>query len=146
MEYSKFSFQLTPTDSNAQLGFEAWINDQCVFNTNSVNESSTITGYLPSDSQDAEHILKFVLKNKQLTDTQISSNGEIIKDACIEISNLTFDNIELGQIVNNLARYYHDFNGTQSQVEESFYGTMGCNGTVELKFTTPIYLWLLENM
>jgi hypothetical protein len=23
---------------------------------------------------------------------------------------------------------------------------MGCNGTVSLKFTTPIYMWLLETM
>ena len=27
-----------------------------------------------------------------------------------------------------------------------FFGNMGCNGYVSLKFATPIYLWLLEHM
>jgi len=45
-----------------------------------------------------------------------------------------------------LAQYQHDFNGTGNPTIDKFYGEMGCNGTVSLKFTTPIYLWLLENM
>jgi len=45
-----------------------------------------------------------------------------------------------------LATYTHDFNGTKELTQEKFYGVMGCNGTVSLKFATPIYLWLLENM
>ena len=44
------------------------------------------------------------------------------------------------------AVYTHDFNGTQPEIEDTFFGEMGCNGTVSLRFTTPIYLWLLENM
>ena len=42
--------------------------------------------------------------------------------------------------------YSHDFNGTQSMVNDSFHGRAGCNGTMSLKFSTPMYLWLLENM
>jgi hypothetical protein len=45
------------------------------------------------------------------------------------------------------AEYHHDCNGTAQQVIlDKFYREMGCNGTVSLKFTTPVYLWLLENM
>ena len=146
MDYSKFSFHLTPTDPTAKLGFETWVNDQCIFNTDHVHEESTVTGYLPDDNVEAEHTLRFVLKNKQPENTQLTDAGEIAHDACLQIDNLIFDGIELGHMFNRLTVYQHDFNGTQAPVKESFFGTLGCNGTAELKFTTPIYLWLLENM
>jgi hypothetical protein len=146
MENSTFSFVLTPTDPAAKLGFEAWINDQCVFDSDCVSSSVTVTVNLPSDSAETEHTLKLVLKNKLSEHTQISESGEIVNDACLTVSNLSFDGIELGQMVNDLAMYQHDFNGTQPTIQEQFFGTMGCNGTVRLKFSTPIYLWLLENM
>jgi hypothetical protein len=45
-----------------------------------------------------------------------------------------------------VAKYQHDFNGTGKLTTQNFYGELGCNGTVSLKFSTPIYIWLLENM
>ena len=146
MEHSTFSFDLTPTNPTAELGFEVWISDQCVFDSNCVTNTVTVTGNLPSDDIEAEHTLKLLLKNKQPEHTQLSELGEILQDSCLIISNLKFDGIELGQIVNNLSVYQHDFNGTQALTTDKFFGTMGCNGTAELKFSTPIYLWLLENM
>ena len=146
MEQSKFSFKLIPTNSAIPLGFEAWINDQCVFDTDHVTEAMSVSGDLPDDSVTTEHTLKMVLKYKTPEHTKISESGEILDDACLEISELSFDNINLGQLVNDLTVYEHDFNGTSTIIEDRFYGTMGCNGTVELRFTTPIYLWLLENM
>jgi hypothetical protein len=49
-------------------------------------------------------------------------------------------------MVTEQAVYTHDFNGTQQEIQDEFYSEMGCNGTVSLKFSTPIYLWLLEHM
>jgi hypothetical protein len=146
MQQSTFSFQLTPTNPAVALGFECWINDQCVFDTEHVADSVIVSGNLPDDNVETDHTLKIVLKNKLPEHTAISESGEILHDACLEIANLTFDDIELGQMVNELAVYEHDFNGTQPVTKEQFFGTIGCNGTVALKFTTPIYLWLLENM
>ena len=59
---------------------------------------------------------------------------------------LAFDEIELKQIFIDHAVYTHNFNGTQTEIQDKFYGEMGCNGTVSFKFTTPVYLWLLENL
>ena len=146
MQQSTFSFDLTPTNPAVKLGFEAWINDQCVFDTDCVSSTVTVTGDLPSDNVEAKHALKLVLKNKRPEHTQLSDSGQILQDSCLTVSNLVFDGIKLGQIVNELAVYYHNFNGTCPAIKEQFFGTMGCNGTVELKFSTPIYLWLLENM
>jgi hypothetical protein len=146
MEQSKFSFELTTTNPSAKLGFEVWINDQCVFDTDHVVESLTITGSLPTDDIETEHTLSLVLKNKQSDHTTVSESGEILQDSCLTISQLKFDNIALGNLVNEIAVYEHDFNGSRAVINDRFFGIMGCNGTVTLKFATPIYLWLLENM
>lgn len=146
MENSTFSFRLTPSDPAVELGFEVWVNDQCIFNTEHVAQSCLILGVMPNDDIEAEHVLKLVLKNKQPEHTKISPSGEIVSDAVLEITDVKFDDVELGQIVHNLTVYQHNFNGTQPTTQQKFYGVMGCNGTAELKFTTPIYLWLLENM
>jgi hypothetical protein len=146
MENSKFSFKLTPTDPAAELGFEVWVNDQCVFDTEHVAESLTITGDLPNDNVETDHTLKMVLKNKLPEHTTISESGEILHDACLEITELRFDGIDLGFNILQTTVYRHNFNTTDELSEHKFFGTMGCNGGVELKFSTPIYLWILENM
>ena len=99
-----------------------------------------------SGEHDGEHTLKLILKNKTAAHTKIDEQGNILSDATLAISNLAFDEIKLGHMVTKLATYDHDFNGTKAPVQDQFYGEMGCNGTVSLGFTTPIYLWLLENM
>jgi hypothetical protein len=42
--------------------------------------------------------------------------------------------------------YTHNFNDTQPEIQDTFHGIAGCNGTISLQFNTPVYLWLLENM
>ena len=146
MNYSKFSFTLTPTDPTAKLGFETWINDQCVFRTDHVHEMTTVTGYLPADDVETDHVMKLVLTGKTAEHTRVNEAGEIVQDALLNIDEIEFDSIKLGCLVHDLFQYHHDFNGTGSATTDQFFGTLGCNGTVELKFSTPIYLWFLENM
>ncbi len=98
------------------------------------------------DTDDETHVLEFVLSGKTSDHTRITEQGEIVSDVTVQIKDIAFDDIVIDQIFSELAEYHHDFNGTQSAVIERFYGTMGCNGTVRLQFTTPIYIWLLENM
>ena len=98
------------------------------------------------DTDDQSHVLEFVLSGKTIEHTKITDQGEITSDVRVRIQDIAFDDIEIDQIVSELAEYHHDFNGTQPATVDRFYGEMGCNGTVRLEFTTPIYLWLLENM
>ncbi len=78
--------------------------------------------------------------------TKINDAGEITQDALLSVANIQVDGIDISQISANLIEYHHDFNGGQDAIVDRFYGTMGCNGQLKLRFTTPIYLWLLENM
>jgi hypothetical protein len=86
------------------------------------------------------------MKGKKQEDTKVDESGNIINDSIIDIKNISFDDIEIDQLVYGLSEYIHDSNGTSEKSSHKFYGHMGCNGYVELKFSCPIYLWLLENM
>jgi hypothetical protein len=140
----KIGCVINTTDYKSALGIEIWLDDQQIFNQDWVTEPQTIN-YEFSDL-DADHELRFVMKNKTADHTKVDELGSIVKDACLIISDLAFDEIALGQIVTEKAEYTHNFNGTGSLTQHKFFGEIGCNGVVSLKFTTPVYLWLLENM
>jgi hypothetical protein len=131
------------TDPDTALGFEAWFDDQKFFDIDHVQAQQKI---IVEIDDEGEHELRFVLKNKTSDHTQVDVAGNIVSDARLIIANLAFDEIKLGHIITEQAIYTHDFNGTQTTTQAKFYGEMGCNGTVSLKFTTPIYVWLLEHM
>ena len=144
MNNASISCSISTSDPSTNLGLEIWLDTQQLFVTDHVD--NTVDLIWPLDDDEADHELCFIMKNKTTDLTQVDKNGNIIKDAVIKITNLSFDEIELRQVFNDHAEYTHDFNGTKDMVTEKFYGEMGCNGTVSLEFTTPIYLWLLENM
>ena len=139
-----FCCNITPTNAAAALGMEIWIDNQKLFDQDHVQASHQISTDLSDD--DGEHELRLVLKNKLSEHTQVDADNNIVSDARISVSNIEFDGIALDQLVPDLAEYQHNFNGTGSLTIDKFYGELGCNGTVTLKFTTPVYLWLLENM
>ena len=138
------SFDLDTTDVTIPLGFEAWFDNKKFHNIDHVANRQNISIEIPDD--EASHELRFVLKNKTAEHTQIDATGNIVTDARLNITNIAFDTIQLGQLISEQATYEHDFNGTHALAQHKFYGEMGCNGTVRLKFSTPVYLWLLEHM
>jgi hypothetical protein len=141
---TKINCTIGTSNGTVPLGLEIWLDNVCVLNIDSVTHEQDFETTCSDD--DAEHDLKFILKNKKPEHTTVSSTGEIITDAVLYIKDIKFENIDVGQFVFDSATYTHDFNGSGSTVQEQFYGTMGCNGTVALKFSTPVYLWILEHM
>jgi hypothetical protein len=144
MENTKITFLVLPTSPGAELGFETWLDNQMVFSVDHVRQNTEIS--VPVIDDENDHVLKLVLKGKLPEHTTIGPTGEIVSDAMLEIRNLSFDDISLGHMFYEQAVYTHDFNGTDAKTQHDFFGHMGCNGTVELKFSTPVYLWLLEHM
>ena len=141
---TKFSVTITPSDPAVPLGMEVWLDGDKIFDQAHVSQAETFNHDL--NDQDGDHELQFVLKNKLRKHTQLDADKNIIKDARIKIDNIMFEEIDVKQIVIDQAEYRHNFNGHGVDTTEKFYGEMGCNGTVTLKFSTPIYLWLLEKM
>ena len=144
MDKIKLSLDITNPSEFHNLGIELWLNKTMFFD----NLISPGTHHIihEFESDDADHILKIKLKNKNNEHTKINESGEIISDALINISNLCIDEIMIDQLMSDLAEYVHDGNGSKTIAVHTFYGDLGCNGHVQLKFSTPVYLWLLENM
>lgn len=92
------------------------------------------------------HQLKFVMTGKTTEHTKLDVDGNIVSDAVLEFSAVEFDDINVDALLQKLAEYTHDFNGSGHAITDSFYHAMGCNGTVSLEFASPLYLWLLEHM
>ena len=141
---STISFDINTSDSTAKIGVAVWINDTCVYQTDHLTEPQHVNCEVTDDDGDRE--LRIMISGKTLDHTLVDKTGNIIKDVVVNISNITIDEIDVGQLFNEKCVYTHDFNGTQPEIEDTFYGVAGCNGTISLKFSTPIYLWLLENM
>jgi len=95
---------------------------------------------------DGEHELRIVISGKTADHTRVDKTGNIVKDATLQISNVVIDELDVNQLFLEKCVYTHTFNGTQPEIADTFHGVAGCNGTIAFEFSTPIYLWLLENM
>jgi hypothetical protein len=138
-------FDISTTDAAAKLGVEVWLDDVCVYQTDHVTETCHFRHDI-NDEHEVAHRLKIIMTGKTSDHTQLDSNGAIVKDAMLSITNITMDEINIDYVFHKLATYQHDFNGTGPSGSHAFFKYMGCNGTVEFEFSTPCYLWLLENM
>lgn len=138
------SFDINTSDPQCQLGLEIWL-DNVLIHTYQHVHSLIEFGHSIDDDDDADHQLKLVLFGKTADHTVIDDSGNIVKDACWTVSNVKMDEIDVSQLFFQHAAYTHDFNGSQESITDSFFGTAGCNGTIVFKFSSPTYLWLLEN-
>ena len=143
MNTSVLTFMVQSTGPDLHLTVK--LDDHIIYDR-SPSDSPENISYSFDDSVETEHLLCFEMSGKLPEHTTISESGEITQDRLIKISDVAFDDIILGQVFIEATKYRHDYNGTGNFVEEKFYGAIGCNGRVEMRFSTPIYLWLLENM
>jgi hypothetical protein len=147
MDPIKLEFDIGTTDAECELGVKVSIDGNVIYNNPYLVDPYHVSHDI--SDEEGEHELTIELYGKLPQHTKIDDQGNIVKDTMITVENIKIDDIDLSTILMSaplLIQYHHDFNGTQPAVVDSFYGSMGCNGIVTLKFATPIYLWLLENM
>jgi len=137
-------FNISTTDSTAELGIRVYLNGAKIYENSHVKESYNFSHEI-SDTE-GEHELGIEMFGKLQSHTIIDEDGQILKDAMLTVENVEFDGIDISDIMRLVGDYHHDFNGTRAATVAKFYGNLGCNGVVKLKFKTPVYLWLLENM
>jgi hypothetical protein len=141
---STVSFDIDTTNPNIKLGVEVWLDQQLLIDCAHVVKAMPVK--VSVDDDDGEHELRVVLKNKRVNDTVVDGEGNIVSDGCLTVRNFKFDDIEVDQLVSEQAVYRHSFNTDLTVTDNRFYWNMGCNGTMSLKFSTPIYIWLLEHL
>ena len=144
METAKISFDIETSDATCPFGVEILLDNTVLLKTDHVQQKITFLHVMNDD--DGEHELRVVIQGKTSMHTQIDDQGNITKDAVLQISNVSIDEIDINQLFQEKCIYTHNFNNTQPEIEDTFHGIAGCNGTMSFKFSTPIYLWLLENM
>jgi len=115
-------------------GQPVWVND-AVGTRHAINYEFAET--------EGPHTLEFVMSGKLPEHTKVDGDT-IVSDALLYIENFVFDDLDVTHFVQKSATYTHDCNGTQAMQSHPFYRDLGCNGTVQLKFTSPLYLWVLE--
>jgi|LakMenE01Jun11ns_1017448.scaffolds.fasta_scaffold8904586_1 hypothetical protein len=137
---SIITLDVASTDTSSGLALSIWLDDQCVFQTQHVREPIRYNQVVNDDP--GKHELKIVMSGKTQNDTFIDDHGNIVKDALLNIA-FSVDNINFDEVFQKNAVYTHNFNGAQNEIVDTFHGLMGCNGVLSLKFTTPLFIWVL---
>lgn len=140
---AKLSFCVAATGSDLRLIVR--LDDEVLYDHYPTIESIYVEREF-ADHGDRVHLLSWEMQGKLPEHTEISPSGAILRDRHITVTDMAFDNIQLGHVFSQTTSYHHDTNGTTGVITQPFYGVMGCNGRAEMRFSTPIYLWLLENM
>lgn len=107
-----------------------------------VSAETEIIEFSADIEDDQEHILEIRLENKTNRDT-VTENGEIVKDTLLNIDSIAIDDIELGELKWSMSEFVADDPSRPTLLRCV---NLGWNGSYRLKFTSPFYLWLLENM
>lgn len=103
--------------------------------------------YTFSDSDTVqEHLMEFVLEGKLPEHTIVDDQGNIVSDVTVAVKNKAFESVAVDTVFNQKTVYQHNFNGSSEPIDDEFHNIMGCNGCASFRFTTPIYLWMLENL
>ena len=144
MQTSCISFSIGSSDYSKSIGVIVRLNNQVLFEQQHLTELVNFSHNISDEP--GEHELEIQLINKKLEHTKIDQQGNLTEDVVLEITNLAFDGLYLTNILSKVAEYHHSYNGNSKEFVDKFFGVMGCNGTVKIKFTTPIYIWLLENL
>ena len=98
------------------------------------------------DNIEAEQQVTIEMCGKTTDHTTIDANGNIVHDVVVNVNKIIIDDNDVTALFcTGKQCYTHNFNGTQDSLVDEFYGVIGCNGVVSIAFTTPIFIWLLDN-
>tara|TARA_B100000902_G_C26939700_1_gene730392 strand:- start:95 stop:577 length:483 start_codon:yes stop_codon:yes gene_type:complete len=133
-----------------------------------INDESHFAGEITSDEKDPtviefEHELtegndySLIIKRtgKGKNQTLINDKGDILKDQMLHIKHIEIDEIDIGALVYEgvyTPEYQEPWASQQREagtdLKESFKNVtqMGHNGEWRLTFSSPFYMWLLDNL
>ena len=144
-ESVKFEITLSGTYWDRVPEFSITIDDQ-EFVRDSVTEGKTFT--FETELTESEHVLRIEFLNKEDEDVKKDQyedpdNFEVLADMLLNIEKISIDDIE----IENLKWSASTFTPKDPHKETlDNCVNLGWNGTYEIRFTSPVYLWLLENL
>jgi hypothetical protein len=135
---------------------EILINDESHYRSEitGTEDNPTVIEFQHTLEEDETYTLKILRSGKDKRQTVVEDN-KIIKDQLLHIKSIEIDEIDVGSLVYEgvYTPEYPEPWATQQRdagikLPESFKNVtnMGHNGVWELKFSSPFYMWLLENL
>lgn len=120
-----------------------FIDDEEIF-AGEIEEKTTVTADVKDDEN--KHKIKLVLSGKTMHDTVTDGNGgPIINDVLLNVHDIRFDDISVGQCVHTYSVYKPEEENAPEELVKNCVN-LGWNGVWEFPFEMPIYIWLLENL
>ena len=152
-EQLAFKITLSGTYHKKVPLYSIYINDKLIVENSITVESDQpeIIEFVTDELNEGDHELKIRLDNKEPSDTIKDPNSEelvILNDMLLNIHDIEIDQVSLSHIIRS-AEYFLD--EPQSFNDEEITKLTNCvnlgwNGSYVLKFSSPFYMWLLENL
>jgi hypothetical protein len=112
-------------------------------------EKDTVVEIDVEIQNDTENFLTIEYMNKDAKrDVVLDEDGLPVADKRIEINSISFDDIELEffQLTNPDTFKYEPVDPEGCETTGFDASKLAWNGKTTLRFTTPVYIWLLENL
>jgi hypothetical protein len=148
-----FKVGLSGTSEKKQPRFSIAV-DGNVVQEDILSQAPNVTEYFEFDVSLTEepHELQISLLNKESADTVKDASGNIVGDMMLNIDSVEIDEIALGGLLWTASIYnpiypesYTDHD--QKNIKDVLNcKNLGWNGVWRLLFTSPFYIWLLENI
>jgi hypothetical protein len=152
-ETLKFKITLSGTFWDKRPKFSIWIDEVKIQDGEITGAEHQTIEFSQEITEDTSHQLKIRLENKEDTDVVKNNddpvNFKVVKDMLLNIEDITIDDISLGNLLWSHSKYYPDqkknITGEEGECLTECVN-LGWNGTYIVEFSSPIYIWLLENI
>ena len=156
-EKLKFKIELYATMWNKSPHAEIMINDKSFFKgeITGTEEKPDIIEFEHALVEGEDSSLSIHRSGKGKYDTVLNEKGDILKDQLLNIKSIEIDEIDIGALVYE-GIYTPDYPepwasqqreaGVVLEKTSKNVTQMGHNGVWTLSFTSPFYMWLLENL
>ena len=156
-EKLKFKLELYATIWDRPPHAEIMIGDKSHFkgDITGTEDKPNLIEFEAELEEGEEHEVIIKRSGKLVNQTVINDKGDLLKDQLLHIKRMEIDEIDLGALVYEgvYTPEYPEPWATQqrkagTELPESFKNvtSMGHDGTWKLKFESPFYMWLLENL
>lgn len=122
-------------------GARVYIDENLIFE-NLITEPTEIRW--AGQISDGDHKIVIEMYNKNAGDTVTDDDENILNDVLLHINNISVDDIDLDQLLWSNSEYYPIGADSPEKILDCV--NLGWNGFWQLSFSSPIYLWLLENL
>jgi hypothetical protein len=157
MEKENLHFRIGLSGTGEKLPeFKISIGDKEYIHSTLVANNTVEYFEFDAEVNEGAHSLDITFINKTISDTTVDSDGNIVKDFLLNIESIEIDDIDIGNLKWTASVYTPLYpesykqhvlsSGQEIETELKNCVNLGWNGTWSLPFTSPFYIWLLENI